>query len=196
MIRKQTWILLVIFAVLAGLAFYLQKNPIQNPANITPSPTSQTSMIEGWSSTEINRIDYQDDQGNNLVLEQLANGGWVLQPENSPVDLGKIEAIRTQILDTTNLATLESGISLDAVGLVKPARTITIYGAEGKQSVVKVGNLTPTESGYYVIVDHKSPTIASRYAIDAIFDSFMKERLFDYTPTPMSLVTPEETPEP
>lgn len=196
MIRRQTWILLIIFAALIGLALYLQKNPLQNQASLTPSPTRQAAMVAGWSTSEITRIEFTDDQGGKISLDQAANGGWVLRPDSAPVDLGKVEELRTQILDTTSLSSLDSGISLDAIGLVKPVKTITLYGADNKKTTLKIGNLTPTQSGYYVIVDNQSPVVASRYAMDAIFESLTKERLLNYTPTPVATSPPEETPTP
>lgn len=196
MIRKQTWILLAIFAVLVALAIYLQRNPVASPVDLTPSPTSQSVMLSGWVSSEIVWIEYKDNLGSSIQLEETQSQNWQMQPDGVPIDLGKVEEIRTQILDASVLAILDPGFNLDTVGLVNPTGMLTISNAQGKQTTIKIGDLTPTESGYYVIVDSEAPKVVSRYAIEAFLELLQKNSLLSYTPTPEITSTIEETPEP
>jgi hypothetical protein len=193
MIRKQTWILLIIFVILAAAVFYFQKNPTTGINQPTPGPTAHLKMVEGWTTGEITRMEFQDELGNTTQLQQDAQGNWVLQPAGKPVSLGKVEELRTQILDATALSILDSNASLEPVGLSKPAVTIILSSSQSRQAVIHIGNLTPTSSGYYVKVNDQPPAVISRFAVES-FLSLMKEgALLEYTPTPFFTPAVEAT---
>ncbi|MBE0696921.1 MAG: DUF4340 domain-containing protein [Anaerolineaceae bacterium] len=184
MIRKQTWILLGIFVILAGVAFYLQKNPLKSSSALTPSPVPPVSILKDWKSADITRIDYLDNQGLSVQIEQIAQGSWVLQPEGRPVVLGKIEELRTQILDVRVITTLDPGYDLATVGLSSPSGTITITNAKGDKAAIRIGKITPIATCYYLQINQEQPVVVSNYAIESILDLLKKEQLLDLTPTP------------
>lgn len=193
MIRKQTLILLGILAVLVGLTFYLRENPLApSGAEITPSATSQPALLSGWQTSEITWMEWQDAQsGTEMRLEQDAQGNWVQVSEGKPVSLGKVEQIRTQVLDTRVTASLSGSYSLDALNLTQPAYVLTLGSAEGKTSKITIGKTTPTGNGYYIQVDQQAPVVAAKMAVEAILEQFKPEQLFDYTPTPEGTAAPE-----
>jgi hypothetical protein len=141
-------------------------------------------MVEGWTTTEITRMEYTDQLGNATQLVQYAQGNWVLQPVGNPVSLGKVEEVRTQVLDATALAILDPGANLEPMGLEKPAATIILSSTQGRQAVILIGNLTPTSSGYYVKVGEQPPAVISRFAVETFLDLIKEGALLEYTPTP------------
>ena len=193
MIRKQTWILLAIFVVMAGAAFYLQRHPIKNNANVTPSPTSQASLIKDWLPGDITRITFKDNQGLSVQLAQTEQGDWVLQPDGHAVDAGKVEEIRTEITSTRVITNLDPGYDLAAVGLKSPTGILTITNAKGKLVEIHIGQMTPTNNGYYVQIDQDAPSVVSSDAIESILNLISREQLLDLTPTPEASLNPEST---
>jgi hypothetical protein len=184
MIRKQTWILLGVFALLAGAAFYLQKNPIKSAASQTPSPTAPVSILKDWVSGDIVRINYQNSQGEAIQLQQVAKDNWMLQPEGKAIALGKIEEIRTQILDTQIITTLNAGYDLASIGVSTPGETITLTSAKGDKATIQIGNKTPIATGYYLQINQNPPVVVNNYSIESILDLLKMANLLDLTPTP------------
>ena len=178
MVRKQTWILLIIFALLLGTAFYLQKNPLPKSGALTPSPTSAPRLLQGWQSNDIAWMELKEGQGAPIQVVQDAQGNWALgngasvDAGNEKVDTGKAEQLRTEIVEIRITAVLPANYQLDAVGLDAPSRILAIRDKQGKQITINIGNLDPTESGYYVQIASQAPVVVDRYTLDGIVDQF------------------------
>jgi hypothetical protein len=196
MVRKQTWILLVVFAVLLGGAFYLQKNPLPSSSGTeTPSPTALARLLkEGWNTSDIVWMELKGKQSSAIQLSRDNQGVWTLTPEAATVDPGKAEEIRTQIADMRALANLPASFALDAAGFSAPAYILTIKNTQGQQSVIRIGNETPTATGYYAQVDDQAPVVIDKTVIDNVTGKLAKENLMPATATPQAeKVTPNPT---
>jgi hypothetical protein len=178
MIRKQTWILLAIFIILLGAAFYLRKNPLPEKSEVTPSPTAQARLLEGWQSSDI--VWLSVTKGNNPAVQaaQDASGRWMLNEEQpTVVEPGKIEAVQAEIAEALIQASLPANYDLAAVGLDVPTAVISIRNAAGKEVHIQVGTSTPTGTGYYLQVDQQAPVVVSKGAVDSILDQMTMENL-------------------
>lgn len=191
MVRRQTWVLLVVFVVLLGVVFYLQKNPQAiKSADITPSPTAQLSLLPGLKEQDINFVELKDSRGNTVQISKGSDGKWVLMPENKPVDTGKAGELTAQIVDTHILSTLPADFALGASGLNKPTQVITVGSIQGKKMAIKIGSATPTGSGYYVQVDNGTPTVIDSAVVDTLTQQMSLAHL---APTPTLAATVEAT---
>ncbi len=180
MIRKQTWILLGVFIIALVATIILEKNPelVKSSQAPTSSPTSPGMMLEGWQSNDITWIEILDGQGNRLRILQTTEGKWVIDSESGDsVDAGVVEEIRSQIAATRTTAYLDPGYDLEAIGLNHPAYTLTVRNIQGRESVIQIGQMTPTQTGYYVKVDNFAPIVVSKYAIDNIVDKLQRDQL-------------------
>lgn len=186
MIRKQTWILLITFAVLTGFAFYLQKNPLSLQVDVTPSPTTQSSMINDWSIDNLIGISYQDDERDAFILEKDDSNNWIYQPDGQMVGVEKISQLLAEITNAKAISNLDSGYDLTALGLHSPTKIITLIDKNEALLKIQVGQMTPTMNGYYVQVGLNAPIVVSRGAIELILDLLKKETLLDFTPTPIA----------
>ncbi len=185
MIRKQTWIVLGVFIVLLGFAFYLQKNPQVGAANATPSATVQPQLLPGLTDTDVVSIERKDQQGGTLQVSQDAQGDWLLGPENTQkVTPGPIEEARSQITSTLVLASVPENIDRTVTGLAQPATILTLKDKTGKQTELRIGNATPTGSGYYLQVNNQAPVIVDKGSVDGFLGSLTKDSLLLTTPTP------------
>jgi hypothetical protein len=73
---------------------------------------------------------------------------------------------------------------MSAMGLEPPAYRLLVITTDGKQSVVSVGSMTPTQSGYYVLSSDRNVYIVSKAALDPVL------QLID---TPPVMPTPSPT---
>ena len=195
MVRKQTWILIVVFAALLAVAFYLQKNPLPDAADATPSPTAQAHLLEGWQPSDIIQIELRSGQSGSVQVLRDEESGWMLGPESgAPIEGGKVEAIRSEIAEMLVQAALPAGYDLEAVGLADPAHTLILTKASGEQSEIRVGGATPTASGYYVQVDQQAPVVVSKYSIDSVLDQMTVENLAPTAVTAVPNLATEQQP--
>lgn len=196
MVRRQTWILLAVFAVLLGGAYYLQKNPLPSSSGTeTPSPTTPARILKGgWNTSDIVWMELKGKQSSAVQLSRDNQGVWMLTPEAITVEPGKAEEIRTQIADMRALANLPASFALDAAGFTAPAFILTVKNTQGQQSIIRIGNETPTATGYYVQVDDQAPVVIDKTVIDNITGKLTKENLTPATTTPQAeKVTPSPT---
>lgn len=173
MIRRPTIILLVIFAALLALAFYLRENPQPSEASLTPSPTPYVEVLDGIDSGEIIGFTLKEAQGNEIVVTRNAEGAWQLEnSDQEPLEPGKIEQIRAQIAAMRVMTFLPEDNTLDpgALGLNAPSYTITVRSNSDRQDVITVGNKTPTGNGYYAQVNGQAPIVIDINNIDMLVD--------------------------
>ncbi len=184
MIRKQTWILLAVFILLLGGAFYLQKNPLPSGTKPTPSPTATMLLLPGWKDSDIVKVVLQDAPGSSTQVSQDDKGNWKLilnTGKETTVAAGMVEQLRSAITSMNVQATLPSGYALDALGLKSPAKTLTIQNKQGQQAVIHIGSATPTGNGYYLQVNNQAPVVVDKGAVDGALSQF---DAMHPTPTP------------
>lgn len=196
MVRRSTWILLIVFAVLVGFAYFFQRyqaNQIDTAA--TSTPTSVPVSVYNLGETQVNDIKISDASGNTIDLYRDAfSAKWAIadMPEDK-VDSAKIETISTQLFDLTAQETLTQTPPLDSIGLVTPAYTITMTASDGTQSVTNIGAQTPIGSGYYARVNNGQVMILDKVVMDDITKLLTDPPLL---PTPTPEVTPTGTASP
>jgi len=180
MIRKQTWILLAVFVVLLGGVFYLQKNPLPETSNATPtvSPTPQVKLLEGWQSSDIVWLNVKNADGSTIEVSQDDQGGWSIGPENpTAADPGKVEAIRSEIAEAIIRATMPADYDMAALGLDTATTVISVRNQAGTQIDITVGNPTPTDTGYYLQIGKDAPVVVDKTSIDNVLDQMTLENL-------------------
>ena len=186
MIRKPTWILLAVFIVLLGAVFYLQKNPLPEKVDVTPSPTARPKLLGEWQSSDIRWIEVKKGEEDAVRVSQDSSGNWVMgiADTNTAVEAGKIEAVRSEMAEALVQAALPADYDLAAIGLDEPAAVITIKNQSAEEINIQVGKETPTGTGYYVKIGQQAPVVVSKAAIDSVFDQVTQESLApELTPT-------------
>ena len=182
--KRSTWILLVIFLALAGLFFYLnQKEGISSDeGDLTPTVAPVENLITESDGVP-NSIDIQSDAGEHVNISRNDAGAWVLnQPIEAEADQGAAEAAATQ-LSSLRIVSRPEVAPTDA-GLVHPSYIITVELSGGTTEVVRIGDLTPTESGYYSSVNESDEVlILSKTGLDALLMMITTPPVAN-TPTP------------
>jgi hypothetical protein len=166
MIKKSTWIMLVIFLVAVGFTYYFQNSPtpVVNP---TPLPTLLPKLVSGWVSSDIIQIDVQKSDNKFFSIQRDSTGQWELANlDTRPLDQGKVEELISTIMATTVQTSLKQGQEMDMLGLMNPAIIIKMKNTKGEGLNINVGNATPTDSGYYVQINQDLPVVIGKTNAD------------------------------
>ena len=167
--KRSTVILLVIFLALVGLMLYLnQKEPAPSEEEIETATTEPVEFLFSESDGLPASIDIQDRDGNRVVIARNEDGLWVLEmPIEADADQGSAQAAASQLTSLRILSTVE--VAPVDVGLEQPSYTLSVKLTGGTQKTVRIGDLTPTGSGYYANVgEDEKVLILSKVGLDAL----------------------------
>jgi len=193
MIRRSTWVVFVIFLVIAAAAIFLLRSPASPlPANAaeTPSATPAPLVIQGWDAAQVTDIQFVSSKGEAQHLARTQDTLWTDMVKQSPASVGQVEELLSELLTMRVLTTMPTDYSLDALALTNPTQKITIGRQDGATLDLLVGNVTPTGNGYYVRVNNNAPEVVSKYALDAVTQLFAD---IQATPTSLPSPSPEAT---
>ncbi len=196
MIRRGTLVVLVIFVLLIGVTWYLEWSPAgQARTRGTPTATAYPRLIE-LGTGELMGLELKSSSGTFGIKRNLNDTWSFTDDQNTPADQGKIQQLLASLTGLQSEATLDAK-TLDAFGLVSAYQVLTIQTTNGT-SVMKIGNVTPTTTGYYVQLDKHAPVVIDKSSLDEILNSMNRQALSPATATPIpAQVTPgSETPSP
>lgn len=184
MIRRPTWILLALFVIsLGGLWFWQRSDGNETAETGTPFPTSLPLLLN-LDVNQIRDIKIEDAAGKRLVLSSLGGSSWIItEPERDNVDMDAFSSVLQQLTLLQPLSMIDPIPPLDQIGMVIPAYTITVTDQTGKDTIFEVGVQTPTQSGYYVLVEGKLYVVGAA-TIDAFLD------MLTNPPVPPKIATP------
>ena len=90
------------------------------------------------------------------------------KPTAAEADQASAQAAASQLTALRILATVE--VAPADVGLVQPSHVLTVKSSGNTQKAVRIGDLTPTESGYYAqSYGNDEIFILSKSGVDALF---------------------------
>ncbi len=190
--RFGTILTVVLFAGLIVLAFYLKKQKETTAAEETP--TGQLSFVFTETDGAPTSIEVKPAAGDPVKVARNADKAWAIElPFKAEADQGSAEAAASQVSALRILDKIDSDPN-NIFGFDNPTIVINIEFADGKKHALEVGDVTPTNSGYYVRVDGEKMYIVSMDGIDSLaqlatFPPYLN------TPTPSPL-PPTETPVP
>ena len=180
--KRSTWIVLVIFLALVGLLVYLnQKEPAITEVDVaTVEPVEYLLTETDGLPTS---IDIKSETGEQVSITRNEAGVWVLkQPIEAEANQGSAEAAASQ-LTSLRIVSRPEVAPADA-GLVQPSYIMTVELTSGTVKTVRIGDLTPTESGYYTNIDEsKVVLIVSKTGLDSLL-TLVESPPFISTPTP------------
>jgi hypothetical protein len=168
MIKRSTWILLGIFGVVLAFAIYYQYSPRKAVVNATSTPGT-TVLFNNVDEKSISTLRVEDINGKAVALGRDTAGVWaVTEPKGGPTDVAQAEMAVSQLLELASTASLDPSSDLGIFGLSKASYTITITMNGGEKYVLLIGDVTPTQNGYYARLDQEPPDIVNKTSIDAL----------------------------
>ena len=194
MVKRSTWILLVILALVVGAYFLIESRPSKVIA-LTPTATGGSFLIPQVEGV-LQSLHIIDNKGNNFQMQRDLSKSWVITaPTSGAADQGLAGAAETQVGSLSIVNTLNTPPDLNAVGLTIPAYTIDLVFVNGTSHKIEVGNLTPTSSGYYIRFDGKKIYVIEQSGIDSLLN-LLKTPPFPATATPVPTSESTSTPTP
>lgn len=189
MIRRPTWIALLLLAALAGFTFYLRQKP-KTPAAAEVTPTPADQALFASEKGTLTEMAITSAEGQTVEIARGSDRLWVLkQPGPVPADQGQAEAAATQVSVIQNLGPVDA--PLDAVGLAKPAYTVKVTFGSGPSHTLEIGDKTPSEAGYYGRLDGGGVIILSESGVASLL-TLLTAPPYQETPT-ASPVPPTDT---
>jgi hypothetical protein len=170
MIKRSTWILLGILVLVVVAYFVVTNHTSTDSTQGTPTEPVNTYLFSATNGTLLS-IRISDQQNNVVKIQRDSSGLWtVLQPSLGTADQSLSGAAETQIGALRILATLDNQLNLADAGLDIPAYTIELTFNIGIKHILRVGTLTPTNSGYYVHYDEGKIYVISKSGIDSLLN--------------------------
>jgi hypothetical protein len=195
MIRKPTWIVLIVFAILAAGAFLWQRNEAEKepePLLLNSSEEAPGMLFENRDRLVGMRIERVDDRV--VEFHTDANGNWqVTWPQGQETDSDMAGQTIALITNVSLVAAVKDAVALEDLQLKPPVYRIEVSMSDGTTWRASIGKSTPTGSGYYVLTSDRRLVIASKYALDAILGLVDNLPL---KPTPTATIPAEPTLEP
>jgi hypothetical protein len=200
MIRRSTVVYIVILFALAGVWYYMnnREEPI---AEATPTPEAVEELQYLFTTTDgvVTALHISANTGEVVEVARNADNAWeVIMPIEAVADQASAEAAASQVSGMRILDSVKD-IDLDLVGINDPAYILTVTFNTGLERKIKIGVVTPTESGYYVQDQAGGDVmIISKSSLDALLGLLTSPPYLE-TPTPSPVPTetaaPSATPE-
>ncbi len=167
MIRRSTWIVLIIFILLAAFALFWERSG--NTEESAPTATPQISLLN-LDINGVDRLEIIAIHGENISFGKDSSGNWAIEEPIGEVDPEKdLGSIIERFLAVQALSVLEVAPPAEATGLNVPAYTVTLFLKDGNRSIIKIGTVTVTGSGYYVQVGDKA-FVVDKFTVDGLLD--------------------------
>jgi hypothetical protein len=186
MVKRSTWILLAVLALATG-AYFLLKGQSSKTSKLTPTPTQGSYLITPADGV-LQSLRIYDNEGNNFRMQRDLSKAWVITaPTSGAADQGLAGGAETQAGALRIISTIDSPPAPVSMGLTDAAHILELGFVNGKSHKIEVGNLTPTNSGYYVRFDGRKIYVISQSGIDAL-TNLLKAPPCPATATPVATV--------
>ncbi len=191
MIRRNTWILLIVLVALIGAALYFNTQKKTSAGIATPASKLFLFTSQDGKPTDIK---IEDTSGHSVEIARDSAGTWVLKaPTTAAASQGQAEAAVTQLTALNLYGNVQLG--LDVVGLDKPTYVMTVIFDNTKTHKVLIGSVTPIQTGYYVQMDGGQVKVADKSGIDSLVSMLTAPPyLATLTPTITPTSIPSDTP--
>lgn len=196
MIRRSTWILLLIFVVILTVTVYIQTREDGSGVEMTPTSEADLPFVLIPEGEEIIGLWIMNDSGGVVELNRLnINNGWTLENhDNGLVDNDRIISTLSRLESVTIKAEMEDDTPLDVIGLASPAYTITLKISQGNQINIHIGDVTITEDSYYSQINPGPALVVTKSGLDGVINFLEDPPIL--MPTSTSIPTTTQTPQP
>ncbi len=188
MIRRPTWFLLAVFALLLLVTFWMKRNPIEGPETALPTPAPRFLSFDPLGQTETLRL--VEAEGRQVVLRRGAEDTWTVEgnPSRSADALAVMQGLN-QLAALQVLSPVEADVPPTALGLSPPRLRLQFDLRDGRRVTLAVGASTPVGTGYYVRLNDDAPAVVEKFPLDGVL-SWLDTPPYAPTPLPEGTDTP------
>jgi hypothetical protein len=195
MIKRSTWIVILVLVLISALAWYLNQpdNALEKIGAGTPTPSVTIApifyLIETSDGT-LTSITVTKPSGESATLSSVGGVWMVTSPYEGLADQNTAAQFVSGASSIRITATLDQHPEPAVIGFDTPT-LIEFTFAEGKTKIVTIGKSTPTETGYYIQIDDRAIQVAEKYTLDLLIDlAVTPPFMFTATPSPTATETP------
>ncbi len=197
MIKRNTWILLGVLAVVLVFAYFQPRlEAALAPSQPTATPTSggPVALFQSLDEKTISSLSVKDSAGKTVTIGRDSAGLWsVTEPASSqPTDPSLAEQAVSQVVSLTGETVLNPQTDLSVYGLVNPSGIIAISLSGGQKDPLLVGDATAFGDGYYAQLNNGPVQVISKSSLDPVL-TLSNHPPVQATATPEVTVTPAGT---
>jgi hypothetical protein len=195
MIKRTTWIAIVLLIILVGTTF-LVKNLTAGKPQETATPAVPEAFLIKEPFGTLKSIEIIDSSMNTFLMQLNGNNEWIiLKPHGGSVDLAMVSETETQLNALKVISVLNEPPDLKELGLDPASFNVSLYYDSGVKKKFLIGSLTPSNNGYYLQTEDGKISIVSTSGIDAILNLLSSPPYAaTLTPNPDIEVTSTPTP--
>ena len=188
--KRPTWILVIILLALVALMAFLNRERNLDSINESTPAQPVDFLIKEEDGLPV-RIAIRSFDNNHVILTRSESGNWLMEkPTQAVADQGLAEAAATQLASMRIISYPE--VPLAAAGLDPALYELSIELTSGTVKEVRIGDVTPTNSGYYASIDRDpGVVILDKAGVLSLLN------LLEYPPyleTPAPTIIPSEVP--
>ena len=183
MIKKNTLILLAIMVVFVVGFVVLDKQGLTGFLTKKESTSTPESPLFNLKSSEVGSISYQSASLEDVLIRKDLNGGWEISTEGGLITPGAMEELLSAINGLKPSLVLDLAPEGTATGLNDPSKLLIINVSNAQEIIIKIGNLNPTNTGYYVQIDFQKVVLINKASIENVI-KLINTAMYPPTPTP------------
>ena len=181
--------MLLLLVVLGAYVFLFEREPIDPNA---PTPGEQFNVLSG-EFADVSALEISQNAPAKTVSLKRVEGQWQFA-KGQPADRDRIESVLRQLTPWQASARLEESFDMKQAktfGLETPALIVKVTFKDKSESL-KVGNKTPTNSGYYVMHEGDPALYLSFVNVPEDLQKLVQQPPIPPEPEPASSTAPAE----
>jgi hypothetical protein len=169
MIRKSTWMLLGVFALLLVSVFLW--NRVRNSQDINAESESQMEFFFDLREGQIVGLEFSSVDSSRVVMQKNVAGDWMfVEPEYGNPDLAQIESLLFELASFRVISTVSSQLEKNVIGLAPPQYTLNVELNTGELIQAFFGDETPTQGGYYAYREGQSILVVNGLTVENLIN--------------------------
>jgi hypothetical protein len=169
MLKRSTLIIVGIFIVLLVVAVITQRN--QDEAEQGSNSGTDLSYLIDVGESEIIAIEINSSDGSQVIVSRGTDGEWILDvPSNEVADESRIEAAVSLAGAMRTITKLDLKVDLADMGLDQAKNWIVVTLSNGEQKTAYIGDVTPTNSGYYAYATGVPVQVVDKFNVDGVLE--------------------------
>jgi len=183
MIKRSTWILLAVFAVLLAVVLLLPqfKGKEEEP---TPTLTPALETPFTFAVADIMEFEVVSSDGDTVRVARDEDNTWKLvEPDEETSETNNIEGVVAGVININLLTKIDPAPPADVSGFNPAMYVVRMFDKNGAEESFYIGSLTPTSSGYYIQTEDGQVYVADKTKIDQVIE-LVQNPPINMTPTP------------
>jgi hypothetical protein len=183
MIRRSTWIMLVVFAVVLAGGVFWSRRAQTDAAEPLPTPEALWSYDEG----QVQGLRLEDLKAGKVVeVHRDPDVAWKMtQPDEEPADAGRVEQAVTWLRSPSVSRVLTGQQDLAPFGLADPTTRVTLLLQDGSTQSFDVGAPTGIAGSTYIrVAGADAIQVVSGYSLDDVTGLLADPPVLQPTSTP------------